>query len=111
MLDIEEEDMFVYIEEFIEFIEDNLSDTIYIHCDNGHSRSIAFLIAYLIWKYMITFNQAYDMIQTRKHVDLNPTFECSLLIFERWDRQSDLMRFRKDEIDKWRRFTKSIKII
>lgn len=93
--------IFPYLEDFIQFMEENIDGEIYIHGDN----SVIFAIAYIIWKYKLTFNIAYSIVKRKvKNVSINSVYECSLRIFERWDGKSELLDYVKIEKDKWREF-------
>ena len=76
---------FPYIEDFIQYISEQISDNknIYIHCQAGQSRSPTFLIAYLMFSEKI-----YDVDimlekikQFRPEIEPNNTFLFSLKIF------------------------------
>lgn len=106
-----EVNIFPYLEDFIHFMEENRDGEIYIHCDTGRDRSIVFMIAYIIWKYKLTFDIASKIVKKKiKLIDINSTFECSLRIFERWDGKCDLVYFAKIELEKWKNFSSSINI-
>lgn len=54
---------------------------IYIHCDEGISRSPAILIFYLIMNKRFNYDDAYDLLkQIRPIIDIDPEFESSLRV-------------------------------
>ena len=74
------ENIIKYFKECIEFIEQ--SDKIFIHCECGVSRSATIVIAYLMYKYKLNFNDAYLYIKRiRPEIDPNNGFRKQLNIF------------------------------
>ena len=75
--DIAEENLYQYFDECYDFIEDAISKNgkVLIHCAYGKSRSASIVIAYLIKKLGITYDQAYQMVyEQRPIIDPNPGF-------------------------------------
>ena len=63
------------------FIDDavNSGGKILIHSENGTSRCWVFLMAYLIGRRQMTFNQAYDLVRSKfNHVEPNDNFLTQL---------------------------------
>ena len=53
-----------------------------VHCQHGHSRSVAVVAAYLMRSRSITASAAHDMIAAARLVDINPAFQIQLLILQ-----------------------------
>ena len=74
------ENIIKYFKECIEFIEK--SDKVFIHCECGVSRSATIVIAYLMYKYKLNFNDAYLYVKKiRPEIDPNNGFRKQLNIF------------------------------
>jgi hypothetical protein len=57
---------------------------VYVHCAMGISRSVSFVIAYLMQTYKITFQNAYKIVkEQRPQADPNMSFICQLIAFEK----------------------------
>lgn len=41
---------------------------IFVHCQIGRSRSVAFVIAYLMWKNKISLNKAFEFVQNKRPI-------------------------------------------
>jgi len=115
--DDDEEDIFGYIEDFIEYLDEQINNgkNVYIHCRAGQSRSATFCIAYLMYKEKIYDTELIiEKIKKYRHIiEPNNTFLFSLKIFENWLKQNNnisLMSYRKEYIENMKRFIKSIKI-
>jgi len=86
--DFEEENIFQYFKECIEFIEK--SDKIYIHCMAGVSRSASIVIAYLLWKNKKGYNETYfDVKNKRRYIGPNQGFVIQLKYFEQKLKESN----------------------
>jgi len=84
--DFDDEDIFPYIDKFNEFMDNRINKNIYIHCAKGMSRSVTFLIIYLMLKENIyDYNIILDKIKSKRNiVDPNPGFIKSLEIYQEW---------------------------
>ena len=79
--DISIEDLFKYFRFSIDFIED--SNKIYIHCLAGMSRSATIVIAYLMWKKHIKYEDAFNFVkEKRKCIEPNEGFIIQLKYFD-----------------------------
>ena len=80
--DEENFNLFKYLKECIEFIEN--SNKIYIHCMCGISRSPSIIIAYLMWKTHCNYYDAYFFVKNRRNfISPNDGFIKQLLLFEK----------------------------
>ena len=71
-----------YFKECILFIEE--SDKIYIHCSAGISRSPTIVIAYLMWKVRVSFDQAFKYVKKIRHyINPNEGFIAQLKEFDK----------------------------
>lgn len=57
-----------YFKSAIEFINDSFmyKMNVLIHCKEGDSKSASLVIAYLIYKYKIPFDKAYEIIKNKR---------------------------------------------
>ena len=54
--------------------------TVYVHCQHGVSRSSTIVIAYIMWRQRLTYDEALDLVRTaRPTVNPNIGFACALL--------------------------------
>jgi protein-tyrosine phosphatase len=82
IMDDSSENIFKYFKEAIKYIES--SKKIYVHCMAGVSRSPTIVIAYLMWKDKLTFNDAYwKVCNKRKFIYPNEGFRNQLMKFEK----------------------------
>ncbi|KAL1505417.1 hypothetical protein ABEB36_004989 [Hypothenemus hampei] len=51
-------------------------------CDNGSTRSGALVVAYVMEKFQMSFNEAFQLVKTKREIHLNPGFEAQLNEFE-----------------------------
>lgn len=71
----------IYFKEVIEYIES--AGKVYIHCIGGISRSASFVLAYLMWKDKLSFDDANKLLKSkRKSININEGFEKQLKEFE-----------------------------
>ena len=78
-----DEDLLSWLKEAFEFI-DSSKDNIYIHCVMGISRSASIVIAYIMYKNKITFNEAFDFVyKKRKVISPNSGFQNQLKKLEK----------------------------
>jgi protein-tyrosine phosphatase len=76
--DSKKTDLAPYIEEGIRFI-DEAKGPVLVHCMMGHSRSAAFVIAYLIRKFNVPYDEAYLYVrECRPSIRPNPGFAKQL---------------------------------
>ncbi|KAM3130372.1 hypothetical protein pb186bvf_017575 [Paramecium bursaria] len=73
-----------HFDEAFEFIDQNRKKTnVLVHCHAGVSRSATLLIAYMMQKYQITLNQAFQKVQReRRIINPNPGFMRQLKTLE-----------------------------
>jgi predicted protein tyrosine phosphatase len=80
--DTENEKIFEHFYECFEFIEK--ADKVFIHCREGISRSATITIAYLIWKYNMTFRESLKLVmKKRRKINPNNGFLKQLKMFEK----------------------------
>jgi len=80
--DIIEEDISKYFKRGIEFIEN--SEIVFVHCHAGVSRSAAIVIAYVMFKFEISFEEAFYYVkQRRTNISPNISFRKQLKEFEK----------------------------
>ncbi len=60
-----EQDILEYLPKTNNFIDSNINNKILIHCYSGISRSVSILIGYIMYKYNINFNSAYDFVKNK----------------------------------------------
>ena len=78
-----DEDLLIWLKEAFEFI-DSSKDNIYIHCVMGISRSASIVIAYIMYKNKMPFNEAFDFVsKKRKVISPNTGFKDQLIKFEK----------------------------
>ena len=78
-----DENILSWLQEAFEFI-DSSEKNIYIHCVMGISRSPSIVIAYLMYKNKISYEEAYDFVKNKRNV-INPNsgFQDQLKKFEK----------------------------
>ena len=81
--DATDEDLLSWLKEGFEFI-DSAENNIYIHCAMGISRSASVVIAYLMYKNKMSYNDAYNEVKNkRKEISPNTGFQEQLKKFEK----------------------------
>eukprot|EP01006_Ploeotia_vitrea_P030617 TRINITY_DN62988_c0_g1_i1.p1 TRINITY_DN62988_c0_g1~~TRINITY_DN62988_c0_g1_i1.p1 ORF type:complete len:892 (-),score=56.52 TRINITY_DN62988_c0_g1_i1:64-2739(-) len=92
LMDTPEEDIspfFPLLIQFIERVREN-KGKVYVHCYQGVSRSCTIVIAYLMWKYHLTFEEAFDKLRLKRPIcSPNAGFIASLF---RWYKQLSMSR-------------------
>ena len=78
-----DEDILSWLKEAFEFIDSSVNN-IYIHCVMGISRSPSIVIAYLMYKNKMSYEEAYDFVKNKRNV-INPNsgFQEQLKKFEK----------------------------
>ena len=78
-----DENILSWLQEAFEFI-DSAEKNIYIHCVMGISRSPSIVIAYLMYKNKMSYEEAYDFVKNKRNV-INPNsgFQEQLKKFEK----------------------------
>ena len=80
--DLERENIIQYFGECLNFIKGN--QNVLVHCGAGVSRSATIVIAYIMWKYRMTFDDALLYVLEKRHVAWpNSGFKEQLRIFEK----------------------------
>ena len=75
------ENIIKYFRDCIAFIEGN--NKILIHCMGGCSRSPSIVIAYIMWKYQLSFNESFNFVnEKRPFIFPNAGFIKQLKFFE-----------------------------
>jgi len=70
-----------YFGECIGFIEGD--ENVLVHCMGGSSRSPTIVIAYIMWRYMLPFNEAFEFVNSKRpYIFPNDGFKEQLKIFE-----------------------------
>jgi protein-tyrosine phosphatase len=71
-----------HFEDAFSFIE-NSNGSVYVHCRAGVSRSATIVIAYIMWKFDLTFEQAFKYVKSRRsQIHPNPGFQAQLKWYE-----------------------------
>ena len=79
--DSPEQNVIQYFGECISFIDGK--ENILVHCMGGASRSPTFVIAYIMWKYTLSYNNALELVnQKRPFIFPNDGFKEQLKLFE-----------------------------
>ena len=75
--DNQHENILQYLIEGIRFIES--SQVCFCHCQIGKSRSAAFVMAYVMYKYKMHFSKAFDFVRNKRRIAFpNEGFQCQL---------------------------------
>ncbi len=80
--DIDEENLYKYFDQSYKFIEDAIAQggNVLVHCAYGRSRSASIVIAYIIKKYGMTYEEAYNYVHDiRPIIEPNPGFVKQLI--------------------------------
>jgi protein-tyrosine phosphatase len=81
--DIQSQDLTEAIEKSMEFMK-NAKSNVFVHCKQGVSRSASIVIAYLITFNKMTFDEAFEYVNSKRKVVLpNPGFEMQLREYEK----------------------------
>ena len=99
--DYEDENIIQYFGECLNFI--NGDEATFVHCGAGASRSATIVIAYLMWKNIMTFDEALQFVKNKRPIACpNPGFKEQLKIFEKLliENDFDIDRINFKEI-KW----------
>ena len=91
-----------YFGECLKFIDGE--EKVLVHCAAGVSRSATVVIAYIMWKQKMNFNDAYNFVNERRLVSPNPGFRSQLELFEKEliKNDYDIDKIKFDEIEwKW----------
>ena len=98
--DNQHENILQYLIGGIKFIES--SEVCFCHCQIGKSRSAAFVMAYVMYKYKMHFSKAFDFVRNKRRVAFpNEGFQCQL-------EDLDIIMFNFDyDLDKCDEFIKS----
>ena len=85
-----DENILSWLQEAFEFI-DSSEKNIYIHCVMGISRSPSIVIAYLMYKNKMSYEEAYDFVKNKRNV-INPNsgFQEQLKKFEKILKENNL---------------------
>ena len=79
--DSPQQNIIQYFGESIGFIEGD--DNILIHCMGGSSRSPTIVLAYIMWKFRLPFNEAFEFVNSKRpYIIPNDGFKEQLKIFE-----------------------------
>jgi hypothetical protein len=75
--DNQHENILQYLIEGIKFIDS--SEVCYCHCQIGKSRSAAFVMAYVMYKFKMHFSKAFDFVRQKRPIAFpNEGFQCQL---------------------------------
>ncbi|VDM35371.1 unnamed protein product [Hydatigera taeniaeformis] len=72
------ENLMKSFEKAITFIEENIRGGVLVHCLAGVSRSATIVIAYLMWKFRMTFDEAYEKVLKSRRISPNDGFKSQL---------------------------------
>ena len=93
--DSKNEDIECYFYACIDFIEEALSQggRVLVHCMEGVSRSCSMVIAYVMWKRGLGYQEAQNFVQASRPIcQPNAGFICQLLAFEKRNPEDELRR-------------------
>ncbi|KAL5966589.1 Dual specificity protein phosphatase 12 [Taenia solium] len=79
------ENLLKSFEKAITFIEENIKGGVLVHCLAGVSRSATIVIAYLMWRFRMSFDDAYKKLLKLRKVNPNDGFIIQLKCFEKMD--------------------------
>ena len=79
------ENISIFFQTSYDFIERNLSKTnVVVHCQAGVSRSVSIVMAYLLRKQRIEYNECYEFVKSRRPIaEPNKGFVKQLKAFAR----------------------------
>jgi len=83
--DVEHQDLSPYFDESVEFIKEaiNSGGKVLVHCSYGVSRSVSMVIAYLIKEKGMTYQEAYELVKSKRQIAKpNIGFMKQLIIYE-----------------------------
>ena len=79
--DSPDQNVIKYLGNCIKFI--NGDENVLVHCMGGSSRSPTFVIAYIMWKYMLSYKDAFEFVnRKRPFIFPNSGFKQQLKMFE-----------------------------
>ena len=79
--DSPDQNLIQYFGNCLKFI--NGEENILVHCMGGCSRSPTFVIAYIMWKYMLSYNDAFEYVNSKRpFIFPNKGFKIQLKLFE-----------------------------
>ena len=82
IMDVSHQNIIQYFGECIYFIKGN--ENILVHCSGGISRSATIVIAYIMWKNKMKYEEAFQYVKNKRSVVWpNPGFKEQLKIFEK----------------------------
>jgi len=83
LLDTAREDISSVFYDALDFIDDTISNqhgAVFVHCQHGVSRSSTLVIAYVMWKHQLTYDDALEFVRScRPTINPNIGFACALL--------------------------------
>eukprot|EP00900_Chrysochromulina_parva_P023174 jgi/Chrpa1/5490/Chrysochromulina_OHIO_Genome00012615-RA len=83
LLDTAREDISAVFYDVLDFIDDTIEQehgTVFVHCQHGVSRSATLVIAYVMWKRGLAYDDALELVRAaRPTVNPNIGFACALL--------------------------------
>ncbi|XP_053601995.1 dual specificity protein phosphatase MPK-4-like isoform X2 [Plodia interpunctella] len=84
LADVPKEDLISHLPETNEFIKEAIGDdgTVLVHCYFGVSRSAAVVVAYIMEKYRLCYEEAFDLVKSkRRFIHPNMGFQAQLKLF------------------------------
>ena len=80
VMDVCNQNIIQYFGECLNFIKGN--ENILVHCSGGISRSATIVIAYIMWKYKMKYEEAFQFVKNKRSVVWpNPGFKEQLKVF------------------------------
>ncbi|XP_063913225.1 dual specificity protein phosphatase MPK-4-like [Zophobas morio] len=83
LYDLLNQNLLNHLEDTYAFIlEGMLKGTVLVHCLMGVSRSASVVIAFMMKKYQLTYEEAYEKVNQKRRIYPNPGFEAQLKLYE-----------------------------
>ena len=81
IIDIESENIIKYFGDCLNFIDGN--EKVLVHCRSGKSHSATIVIAYLMWKKKMSYDEAFSFVNYKRSIFPNDGFKEQLKLFEK----------------------------
>ena len=104
--DVPWQNIIKYFGECINFIKGD--DKVLVHCAAGVSRSASIVIAYIMWDKKMSFEEAFEFVESKRNIGPNNGFIEQLKLFEKEliEKNYDINKIKFEEI-KWEPYEKN----